>query len=207
MMTKQNNMKKIVIILFITLFFLSNAYAGSDNIKINGIDFHLPPKYQGGELYNDEYKLDNIFSIRCIDDNIITSIGLWAEEKELYEDININNHPVRHFSQYNKYVNGNHSHAYFASGNSVYEIAWTGEKINRDIENLIKNTPKSEINDDNFYNALDESYDIYKQQKIDKLNQDAQYNYLEAQYQSKLKQQEYNEEQINKILYTYYLNA
>lgn len=209
-MIKIENMKKILLIILFAALLLNNAYAATDNVKINGTDFNLPVQYQGGELNDNEYELDNIFSIKCIDGNVVNAIGLWAVENDFSEDLNIGNHPVRHFSQYNKYVKANHSHAYFTSGNSIYEIAWPEKEITRDIQKLIINTPPSEIDAEAFYTALDESVKIYKEEKIDRLNQESQYNYLKAKYQTQIKQQEQHqkdkEEQINRILYTYYLN-
>lgn len=198
------NMNKILLILFLTLLIISCTYATDSTIKINEAKFQIPPQYQGGELNNEIYKVDNTFSIRCIDDNVPKAIGLWASESEFNEDLNIDNHPVRHFSQYNKYVEGNHSHAYFVSNESVYEISWTGEEINKDIEKLIKDTPESKIDEDDFYSALDKSLYIYKQQNKDQLNQDAEYNYLEANYQSQ--QNTPDDTRFKQILYTYYFN-
>lgn len=187
----------------LTLMILGCVNAMNSTIEINGIDFKIPPKYQGGETGLDMYKLDNTFSIRCVDDNIAQAIGLWAVEKDFSHELEIENHPVRHYCQYNQYVNGNHSHAYFASGNSVYEISWTGAEIDGEIENLIKNTPKSEINDDAFYDALDKSIDIYKELKKEKLNEDAMYNYLEAKYQSQQKQTSPEDTSFKEILLTH----
>lgn len=197
-------MKRIMVALTLTILLMSFVYAGS-NVKVNDAEFSLPPKYHGGELDNNSYRLNNTFSIRCIDENVASAIGLWASEKEFEEDLDISNHPVRHFYQHNPYVNDYHSHAYFASGKSVYEIAWTGKEINRDIENLIKNTSPSEISEDAFYNALDKSIDIYKEQKINQLNQDEEYNYQESKYQSKLHEQQTSDNsRFNQILLTYY---
>ncbi len=47
---------------------------------------------------------------------------------------------------------------------------------------------------------------IYKQQKIDKLNKDSDYNYLEAKYNSQLDQQEQGNTRLKEILLTYYVN-
>ena len=80
-----------------------------------------------------------------------------------------------------------------------------GKEIDKDIEKLIKNTPESEIDSDAFYNALNESVDIYKEQKIDKLNSDGEYNYLEARQQTQLHQhQSRDDTRFNQILLTYY---
>lgn len=196
-------MKKIFILLTLTMLFVGFSYANDYAVEINGIEFHIPSEYQGGEIKNDEYELDNIFSIRCVDDNVAQAIGLWAEEHDFEENLNVGNHPVRHYCQYNRYVNGNHSHAYFASGDSIYEISWVGSEIDSEIGNLIKNTPKSKMNDDDFYKTLDESIDIYKEQKIDKLNEEGEYNYLEAKYSS-LNQQPPDDARFKEILLTYY---
>ena len=199
-------MKRIIITLSLMILLLGCCYATDSTVKINGAEFEIPPQYQGGEYNGNEYELDNTFSIRCVDDNVANAIGLWASESEFSEDLNINSHPVRHFCQYNKYVEGNHSHAYFLSGESVYEIAWKGKEINSDIEKLINNTQKSEIDDDAFYDALDISLDIYKEQRKDKLNKEAEYNYLEAKYQTQSQQDNHGDTRFKQILYTYYLN-
>lgn len=199
-------MKKILIILIASLILLSCAYASTSSIEVNGIEFKLPEKYQGGDLDDDKYELDNVFSIRCIDDDVAGKIGLWAVEKDFSEDLNIDNHPVRHYCQYNRYVSGNHSHAYFASGESVYEISWVGSEIDSDIEKLIKNTPSSNIDEESFYKSLDESVKIYKQEKIEKLNREANYNYLEAKYSSQINHQKTDDTRFKEILFTYYFN-
>lgn len=190
-------MKKIIFTLLILTASIGCVYA--QNIEINSVEFELPSKYSNGELYNDIYRLDNQFSIRCIDDNVPDAIGLWAEEAESQDDLNIGSHPVRHYVQYIRHVNGNHSHAYFTSGKSAYEISWTGCEITEDIKNLIEKTPKSEIDDDTFYNVLNESYRIYKQEKIDRLNKDSEYNYIEAKYSN----QKQDSNKFRQILITY----
>ena len=196
-------MKKIFLITTIFLL-IGCAYAQNSTIAINNVEFKIPEKYQGGELNNGKYQLDNVFSIRCIDDNPMKVIGLWAEESDYSNDLTIGNHPVRHYHQFNQYVKGNHSHAYFASGHSAYEISWLGTEIEPDIENLIKNAPDSEINTDDFYNALDDSINMYKQQKINKLNKDSEHNFLETKSQSQ--QTTKDDARFKEILFTYYLN-
>lgn len=199
-------MKKIIVILFIIIILAGCSYAGSDKVEINGVDFEIPSKYSGGKTAGEEYRMDNVFSIRCIDDDAAGSIGLWAVEKDSSEDLNLKNHPVRHYCQYNSHVGDNHSHAYFASGESIYEIAWTGEEITRDIEKMIENTPESKIDEDAFYNALDASVKIYKENKISKLNHEAEYNYLEAKHSPQQSQNNHDDARFKQILFTYYLN-
>ena len=142
---------------------------------------------------------------KVIDDDISKFIGLWATENDFSENVMIGDHPVRHYYSYNEYVHNNMSHAYFASEDSIYEIKWMGEEITPDIEKLIKNTPASKIDKDTFYNTLDESIDMYKEQKIVKLNQDSEYNYLEAKHQSQSSPQNtHDDTKFNRILLTYY---
>lgn len=196
-------MKKLLLILFLACLLTNIAYA-SENIEINKVNFEIPDRYCDGELNGNSYRLNNTFSIKCIDENISKAIGLWACESEKTEDLNIAKHPVRHFCQYNKYVQGNHSHAYFVSGKSIYEISWVGLEINEDVKKLIKNTPPSEIDDDAFYTTLDKSIDIYKQQRKAKLNQESQHNYPEAKYNTP--QDTPDDTRFREILFTYYLN-
>ena len=179
----------------------------NSTIDINGVEFEIPDKYQGGELNNVKYSLNTVFSIRCIDDTLAESIGLWAQESDYSSNLTIGNHPVRYYCQYNQYVKGNQSHIYFTSGQSADEISWIGSEIDSDIENLIMNTPDSKISADDFYDALDDSIARYKQQKIDKLNRDSEYNYLEAKYLSQHPQQNTDgNTRFKEILFTYYLN-
>lgn len=186
------------------MLLISTAAAQNNVININGVDLELPNKYTGGKLVDGEYKLNNTFSIKCIDNKLEKSIGLWATEKDFEENLTIEGHPVKHYCQYNEYVGGNHSHAYFASGDSVYEISWTGKEINTDIEKLIKNTPKSNIDEDTFYTLLDKAIDTYKQEKIDKLNSDVEYNYLETKINSKNYPDASDDTRFKEILLTYY---
>ena len=194
-------MKKLIIL--ILLIFLMGCVYAQDSIEINDVEFYIPSQYQGGYISEDYYRLDNEFLIECVNDNVPDAIGLWASENEYCKDLNIDGHPVRHYYQYNQYVHDNQSHLYFASDESIYEIAWTGNQITKDIKNLIKNAPKSKISDDEFYYALDKSIEIYKQQKIDKLNQDSEYNYHEAKYQSH-NPDTHDDRKFKEILLTYY---
>lgn len=197
-------MKKIFIMTMIMLLVISAVGASNNTIEINGVEFEIPSEYQGGDLDNDRYTLENIFSIECIDDKLAKSIGLWAAENDIEEDLTIDGHPVRHYCQYNEYVHANHSHAYFASNDSVYEIAWTGKDIDSNIEKLIKNTPKSNIDEYSFYSTLDESVDIYKLDRIDRLNEDGEYNYLETKLNSEQNQKSPDDTRFREILLTYY---
>lgn len=173
-------MNKKFVFLIIFLIIGSVSAQNNSSIDINGVNFEIPDEYLGGDKITDGYRFENIFSIYCIDEDIPRYVGLWANEKDYAKNLTINNHPVRYYYQYNSYVNDNDSHAYFASGDSIYEISWIGNEINPRIDKIISETPKSNIDYDTFNNILDESIDIYKEQRVTKLNQDAKYNYLET---------------------------
>ena len=198
-----DNMLKKIFFMLIIISLIGSVWAQNENIvNINGIDFEIPGKYAGGELTNTSYEFDDEFEVSCIDGNIPKRIGLWACEKDYGENLTLENHPVRHYYQYNEYVHDNQSHAFFAIGKSIYEIAWTGNDLTSEIKNLIINTPSSEIDNDTFNNILDESIDIYKRDKIDQLNHDSEYNYLESKYNSKISSDSHEDTKLNEILLT-----
>lgn len=197
--------KKIFIILIVILF-IGGVWAQNDSsITINNVNFKIPLKYQGGELNDNRYELEDGFSIECIDDNLGRHVGLWACESDYEENLTIDKHPVRYYYQYNQYVHNNQSHAYFVSGDSIYEITWTGNEITKEIEDIIKNTPQSQIDANAFNYALDKSIDLYKKERTDRLNQDSEYNYLEAKYKSShLENEKQDDTHFKEILLTYY---
>ena len=182
-------MKRIIIILTLSILLAGCAYAANDTVEINNVTFKIPAKYLGGEFEHGFYRLDQTFMIQCVDDDIPDAIGLWIREQDFGEDLSIGKHPVRHVYQNLPRNEGNYSHAYFASGTSVYEISWEGEKIDKDIKKLINNTPPSKISDDDFYDLLDLSFEIYKYDRLMQDEYDAEYNYIEAKYHEQLKQE------------------
>lgn len=198
-------MKKLLILIFVLLL-VGGAYAqNSKTVDINNVTFEIPSKYQGGNEISNGYRLNNIFSIRCVDKDVPKAIGLWATESDYAEDLTISDHPARYFYQYNPHVNGNHSHIYFVSGESVYEISWVGNYIPEDIKSIIENSPKSQIDADAFYSALDNSVELYKEQKINQLNRDGEYNYLEAKHDSPHYNHDWTDDtRFKEILLTYY---
>ena len=198
-------MKKKIWILLITFFLISSVCAQNDMaVQINDIEFEIPSKYQGGKTINDKYKLDDIFSIRCIDGNIPKSIGLWACEMDHSKNLTISDHPVRHYCQYNSYIKNNQSHAYFASGDSIYEIVWIGNEITPDINNMIKNAPKSNIDINTFNKLLDKSIETYKKERTEQLNKDGEDNYLESKYNSQISNEKQDDTRLKEILLTRY---
>lgn len=203
MTDRMKNMKRLIILAIFCFLLVGCAYA-NESVELNGVEFKIPPKYQNGELTDSKYKLDDTFSIRCIDGKIPKAIGLWASESEYEKDLTISGHPVRHYCQHNEYVGGDHSHAYFVSENSTYEISWIGKNITKDIRQIIKSTPKSKMEKDEFYSVLDESVEIYKQDKIERLNDDAKFNYIDAKYKSQNSYPDRDDTRLKEIILTKY---
>ncbi len=190
-------MKKILIILIAAAMLAGCIYAQNTTVEINGASFEIPEKYQNGHTYKDGYTSDT-FHITCVDDNLAKQIGLWAREKDYEENLTIAGHPARHYCQYKD----NYSHVYFASGNFIYEISWTGNNITPDIEKLIKNTPPSKINEDEFHSILDESIKTYKIIKKQQDETDAEYNYLESKYHESLSDKNPDDRRTKELLIT-----
>lgn len=73
------------------------------------------------------------------------------------------------------------------------------QNITSDIKQLIENTPESNINDKNFYITLDNEINEYKNEKINKLNQENQY--------FKNPEVSPDDSRIKEILISYYSNS
>lgn len=149
-------------LLFISLIIsISCVYAvdSSDwnTVRVNDVDFKIPPKYDGGEMVDSYYTFKdlNTFGILCVDDYLANNYGYWYNFKG--ENLTIGTHDVAYFTQYNKYVNHDVSHAYFSSGNSIYCICWNGGEMNEEIEEIIINTPDSSYDTSRFYEILNEA--------------------------------------------------
>lgn len=123
--------KKIFLSLLLIALIISigcaNAVDSSNwkTVKINDVDFKIPPKYQGGDINNDHtnyhYNDLNTFGILCIDDYIASSYGCWHNFKG--KNLTIGSHDVAYFYQYNNFAKHDVSHAYFSSGDSIYCIS------------------------------------------------------------------------------------
>lgn len=73
------------------------------------------------------------------------------------------------------------------------------QNITSDIKQLIENTPESNIDDKNFYITLDNEIKEYKNEKINKLNQENEY-FKSPEVSS-------DDSRIKEILLSYYSNS
>lgn len=83
--------KKLFLSLLLIALIISvgcvNAVDSSNwkTVKVNDVDFKIPPKYQGGEINtartNYHYNDLNTFGILCVDDYLPSSYGCWYNFK------------------------------------------------------------------------------------------------------------------------------
>ena len=161
--------KKLFLSLLLIALIISmgcaNAVDSSNwkTVKINDVDFKIPPKYQGGDINNDHmnshYKDLNTFGILCIDDYIASNYGCWHNLKG--KNLTIGSHDVAYFYQYNNFAKHDVSHAYFSSGDSIYCISWGSGEMTDEIEAIIINTPDSSYDTSTFYGILNEAKQEY----------------------------------------------
>lgn len=179
--------KKIIIYISIILILLIglNTVIASDNknlsepptknwkeVNIDGIYFKIPQKYANGELIGDEnnyssYMLNTVFDFSIASLNNNRSIqDIYGYESTIDElnDIElkrIGNHDTVILHSYRSVCEHNVTYIFFAIKDKIFSISFNGEKINSDIKQIIKNTPKSEISKKKLYNILDNAQEIY----------------------------------------------
>ena len=115
--------KKLFLSLLLIALIISvgcvNAVDSSNwkTVKVNDVDFKIPPKYQGGEINtartNYHYNDLNTFGILCVDDYLPSSYGCWYNFKG--KNLTIGSHDVAYFHEYNNFAKHYVSHAYFSS--------------------------------------------------------------------------------------------
>lgn len=94
--------KKLLLSLLLIALIISvgcvNAVDSSNwkTVKVNDVDFKIPPKYQGGEINtartNYHYNDLNTFGILCVDDYLPSSYGCWYNFKG--KNLTIGSHDV-----------------------------------------------------------------------------------------------------------------
>ena len=163
--------KKLFLSLLLIALIISvgcvNAVDSSNwkTVKVNDVDFKIPPKYQGGEINtartNYHYNDLNTFGILCVDDYLPSSYGCWYNFKG--KNLTIGSHDVAYFHEYNNFAKHNVSHAYFSSGDSIYCISWGSGEMTDEMEEIIINTPDSSYDTATFYGILNENhFKIYR---------------------------------------------
>lgn len=194
-------MKKILVIFTVAVLLITAVY-GSDTTKINinGVEFDLSEKYQNGETLNNSYRVEDEFSITDISDNVENQYGFWKSDSDNSSKLTVDGRAVEFTKEL--YKGEYSSHVFFTSGDKIFMIYFKGSEITPEIEKLITNTPKSDINSDTFYNILDDALTVYKKEKVEKLNYDAIFNENEARLKSN-----YDDSSIDNKYLLYYYNS
>lgn len=183
--------KKIIIGICLSIIILSmslNPIAATDSsdwkeINISGVNFKIPPKYANGNLVGNTYMLETVFdfSIASLNDN--------SSLKEIYgyestiEELNdlklkeVGGHDTVILHSYRSVCEHNVSYVFFAVGKNIFAISFNGDKITPEIEEIIKNTPKSKISKEILYKKLDKAQEDYVQEQMD---YDEAYEYSES---------------------------
>ncbi|MCQ2964511.1 MAG: hypothetical protein MJ203_02980 [archaeon] len=183
--------KKIIIGICLSIIILSmslNPIAATDSsdwkeINISGVNFKIPPKYADGKLVGNTYMLETVFdfSIASLNDN--------SSLKEIYgyestiEELNdlklkeVGGHDTVILHSYRSVCEHNVSYVFFAVGKNIFAISFNGDKITPEIEEIIKNTPKSKISKEILYKKLDKAQEDYVQEQMD---YDEAYEYSES---------------------------
>lgn len=166
--------KKLFLSLLLIALIISvgcvNAVDSSNwkTVKVNDVDFKIPPKYQGGEINtartNYHYNDLNTFGILCVDDYLPSSYGCWYNFKG--KNLTIGSHDVAYFHEYNNFAKHNVSHAYFSSGDSIYCISWGSGEMTDEMEEIIINTPDSSYDTATFYGILNETKQDYEKEMV-----------------------------------------
>lgn len=159
-----------------------------NEVTINGIDFKIPPKYNGGELIGDEgnyttYMLETVFnfSISALN-NEIDLVEVYGYESTIDELKNlslkhIGGHDVVILHSYRSVCEHDVIYLFYGIGDEIYAISYNGTKITPEIKEIIKNTPKSNMTKNELYKKLDDAQASYVEKQIE---YEEAYNYQEA---------------------------
>ena len=175
---------KLTLFLIILLIALPTINAvDTDNwhdITVNNVNFKVPDKYfneSANPIHEKSYYYSNQFSIvSCMEyDTLKNNYGFESTSDGIMEidQISISGHDAVHIynNYHSKWGNGsglNKSYIFFSTGNKIFEISFKGEKINSEIKEIIKSTPKPNMSEEIFLNKLDNAQRDYIQEDYEK---------------------------------------
>lgn len=200
-------MKKIVLSITIILIFLilimglnpvnscNNVTNSSNwkNINISGVNFKLPPEYEGGnytiEDTHDYYMLDTVFDFSIMPLNTNSSIkdiyGYESTIDELnsFEEETVGNHSVILLHSYRSIVKHNVTYAFFVVNKTMFSLSFNGNNLTANLKEMIKDTPSSKLSKREIYEILDHAQEDYLNEQEE---YEEYYDYTEN-YRSSLK--------------------
>lgn len=173
----------VILILSMGLSMSLNPVSAIDSsnwkeVTINGIDFKIPPKYNGGELIGEDnnyttYMLETVFnfSISALN-NQIDLVEVYGYESTIDELKNlslkrIGGHDVVILHSYRSICEHDVIYLFYGIGDEIYAISYNGTKITPEIKEIIKNTPKSKMTKNELYKKLDDAQASYVEKQIE----------------------------------------
>ena len=203
-----NTMKKTVLISIIVLgltFSLNTINACNEtnssnwtNITIDGVNFKLPPEYEGGHFTGEEnhtgYMLETVFdfSINSMysEARLREEYGFESTIEELtsFDEEIIGNHNVILLHSYRSICGHNVTYAFFVVNKTIFSLSYNGINLTANLKDMINSTPKSELSKKEFLNQLDEAQTSYLEAEKE---YDENYAYSEF-YRSKMDKTKHN---------------
>lgn len=194
--------KKVLIIPCLILIFISLSLVSGENTNnltkpVSGIDFQIPPQYDGGILKNNSYIYINPYNFRILSldnyNNLRFNFGSDMLEGSVIttQETTIGNHPAYVIYSYIDIANSNLTSIYLSIEDTIFVISYKGDSITPEIENMIENTPPSTITSEQLYSKLSEALSDYRTS----LNQE------EIEYQ----QQEYEQSNRGSDFFFFYV--
>lgn len=164
-------MLKKILIFALALFILINAVNAIDSSNwtkatVGYEEFKIPPQFENpysSDFNMYEYDEDiDVFTIRFANPQIMSLYGYFIEHNSYIKKVNVSGHDAIHFMTYDRHDEANNSKLWFSAGEEFYYIAWRGNKITPEIEEILNNITPSSYNHTEFYSILDNEYHNYK---------------------------------------------
>lgn len=137
------------------------------NITINGIDFQIPPEYEGGRNGSDFYLKDNVFTFGLVtledDKSLRNNYGYESTLDELYdvEEMEIDGHHAVAYYSHRSICDHDVTYLYFESNKTFYALSYDGNDVNDTVKKIVSYTPKSEFSKEKFNDKLNQMQDDY----------------------------------------------
>ena len=160
-------MKKILLVIIVIMLFIPASTAG--NVTIKGVDFEIPPQYDGGTLKDTSYvyKSGLTFRILSLDDakNLKINFGDDFSEAKTHEETRIGGHDA--VIIHRSYNGREYTTVYTPIGDKIFLICFNDTDVNDEITGMMSKLPQQTMSHDEFSNALNTALKDYEDQVSD----------------------------------------
>lgn len=182
--------KNIILIGLITIILIAMipSAIAADNSNwttknVGGIDFKIPPEFDGGELKESSYSLTNVFEFGLLtledDKNLRRNYGYESTNEEVYDvkEMNINGHNAVAYFSNRSIVEHPVTYIFFETNGTVYALSYNGDDVNKTIKEIVSSSPKSKWSENEFNEKLNQAQQDYieEQEEFER-----EYQYEEA---------------------------